>query len=197
MSSRPFARPLPALRTRTGGVVEARWRMHVPVKQAPPMRSSPFNVLQRTQPSPTSCHNTIPSLRRHFSQIVPAQRQAQGHLNQQSKMASGNVLQEWFPNTKLPIIISAPMLGASNGTLAAQVSKAGGLGNLYPTMALSYQTGELTFWFRNCPWRLRLHCGVDSTLRSCQGAGNRAVDPESDGHVAYARAFRRGFSDEP
>ncbi|KAI3400145.1 hypothetical protein diail_4377 [Diaporthe ilicicola] len=37
-------------------------------------------------------------------------------------------LQEFFPNTKLPIIISAPMLGISNGTLAAQVSKAGGLG---------------------------------------------------------------------
>ncbi|KAG6359316.1 hypothetical protein INS49_012837 [Diaporthe citri] len=37
-------------------------------------------------------------------------------------------LQEFFPNTKLPIIISAPMLGVSNGTLAAHVSKAGGLG---------------------------------------------------------------------
>lgn len=39
-----------------------------------------------------------------------------------------NKLQEWFPNTKLPIIMSAPMLGVSNGTLAAQVSKAGGFG---------------------------------------------------------------------
>lgn len=37
-------------------------------------------------------------------------------------------LQEFFPNTKLPVIISAPMLGVSNGTLAAHVSKAGGLG---------------------------------------------------------------------
>ena len=37
-------------------------------------------------------------------------------------------LQEFFPNTKLPIIISAPMLGVSNGTLAAHVSTAGGLG---------------------------------------------------------------------
>lgn len=37
-------------------------------------------------------------------------------------------LQEFFPNTKLPIIISAPMLGISNGTLAAHVSKAGGFG---------------------------------------------------------------------
>ncbi|CAN8105803.1 unnamed protein product [Discula destructiva] len=43
-------------------------------------------------------------------------------------MAAANPLREWFPNTKLPIIISAPMLGASNGTLAAQVSKAGGFG---------------------------------------------------------------------
>ncbi|KAJ9156470.1 Nitronate monooxygenase [Pleurostoma richardsiae] len=37
-------------------------------------------------------------------------------------------LQTWFPNTKRPVIISAPMLNASNGTLAAQVSKAGGFG---------------------------------------------------------------------
>ncbi|EOO00344.1 putative 2-nitropropane dioxygenase protein [Phaeoacremonium minimum UCRPA7] len=37
-------------------------------------------------------------------------------------------LQEWFPNVKQPVIISAPMLGVSNGTLAAHVSKAGGLG---------------------------------------------------------------------
>lgn len=39
-----------------------------------------------------------------------------------------NKLEEWFANTKLPVIISAPMLGTSNGTLAAQVSKAGGFG---------------------------------------------------------------------
>lgn len=37
-------------------------------------------------------------------------------------------LQEFFPNTKLPVIISAPMLGVSNGALAAHVSKAGGFG---------------------------------------------------------------------
>lgn len=37
-------------------------------------------------------------------------------------------LQEFFPNTRLPVIISAPMLGISNGTLAAHVSKAGGFG---------------------------------------------------------------------
>lgn len=39
-----------------------------------------------------------------------------------------NKLQEWFPNTKLPVIISAPMKGVANGTLAGQVSKAGGFG---------------------------------------------------------------------
>lgn len=41
-----------------------------------------------------------------------------------------NKLQQLFPNTKLPVIISAPMLGVSNGALAAQVSKAGGLGTI-------------------------------------------------------------------
>ncbi|KAK3381288.1 FMN-dependent 2-nitropropane dioxygenase [Podospora didyma] len=37
-------------------------------------------------------------------------------------------LNGWFPNTKNPVIISAPMLGVSNGTLAANVSLAGGFG---------------------------------------------------------------------
>lgn len=41
---------------------------------------------------------------------------------------STNKLQTWFPTTKTPIIISAPMLGAANGTLAAAVSQAGGIG---------------------------------------------------------------------
>lgn len=40
-----------------------------------------------------------------------------------------NKLQEWFPNTKVPVIVSAPMKGISNGTLAAHVSKAGGFGS--------------------------------------------------------------------
>ncbi|KAK7746402.1 hypothetical protein SLS53_002361 [Cytospora paraplurivora] len=41
-----------------------------------------------------------------------------------------NKLQEFFPNAKAPVIISAPMLGVSNGTLAGEVSKAGGLGTI-------------------------------------------------------------------
>ncbi|KAK4110064.1 inosine monophosphate dehydrogenase [Canariomyces notabilis] len=37
-------------------------------------------------------------------------------------------LSELFPHAKTPLIISAPMMGTANGTLAAEVSKAGGLG---------------------------------------------------------------------
>lgn len=37
-------------------------------------------------------------------------------------------LQKWFPWVKPPVIVSAPMLYVSNGRLAADVSKAGGLG---------------------------------------------------------------------
>ena len=37
-------------------------------------------------------------------------------------------LNAWFPTTKNPIIISAPMYLIANGTLAAEVSKAGGIG---------------------------------------------------------------------
>ncbi|KAJ4407440.1 hypothetical protein N0V82_009930 [Gnomoniopsis sp. IMI 355080] len=59
-------------------------------------------------------------------------------------MASANVLQEWFPNTKLPIIISAPMLGSSNGTLAAQVTKAGGFGIVPGGYDFNAESAQLT-----------------------------------------------------
>lgn len=42
-----------------------------------------------------------------------------------------NKLATWFPQAQHPIIISAPMLGTSNGTLAAEVSKAGGIGKFF------------------------------------------------------------------
>jgi nitronate monooxygenase len=44
-----------------------------------------------------------------------------------------SILNTWFPHTQNPIIISAPMLGTSNGTLAAEVSKAGGIGKPLPS----------------------------------------------------------------
>lgn len=43
-------------------------------------------------------------------------------------MATTTLLKKWFPHTEAPVIISAPMLGIATGTLAAQVTKAGGLG---------------------------------------------------------------------
>lgn len=49
-----------------------------------------------------------------------------------------NKLQEWFPNTKLPVIISAPMRGIVNGILAAQVTKAGGFGMSCHTLSSAF-----------------------------------------------------------
>lgn len=43
-------------------------------------------------------------------------------------------LNTWFPHAQGPIIMSAPMLGTSNGTLAAEVSKAGGIGTAPSTI---------------------------------------------------------------
>ncbi|ORY68784.1 uncharacterized protein BCR38DRAFT_482269 [Pseudomassariella vexata] len=40
------------------------------------------------------------------------------------------LLKGWFPTISHPLVISAPMLATSNGTLAAEVSKAGGLGTI-------------------------------------------------------------------
>ncbi|KAH7014795.1 hypothetical protein EDB80DRAFT_889111 [Ilyonectria destructans] len=39
----------------------------------------------------------------------------------------GSLLNAWFLATESPVIISTPIFRASNGTLAAQVSNAGGL----------------------------------------------------------------------
>lgn len=137
MASRPFARRLTVLHhmQRDGCAVKNAcwgWRRS-PVLPNARMRS--YQHRSYLQSPPTSSLITIPTLRRHFSHTPATYRHTQIQNNQKSKMASGNVLQEWFPNTKLPIIISAPMMGSSNGTLAAQVSKAGGFGK--PFICLS------------------------------------------------------------
>lgn len=41
---------------------------------------------------------------------------------------SSNKMQQWFPWTEAPVIVNAPMAGAVSPELAAEVSKAGGLG---------------------------------------------------------------------
>ncbi|KAK3937892.1 FMN-dependent 2-nitropropane dioxygenase [Diplogelasinospora grovesii] len=53
-------------------------------------------------------------------------------------------LSAWFPNTESPVIISAPMLGVSNGTLAANVSKAGGFGMVPGGFDFSPSSTQLT-----------------------------------------------------
>ncbi|KAK1782177.1 2-nitropropane dioxygenase [Copromyces sp. CBS 386.78] len=53
-----------------------------------------------------------------------------GHSRKKEESAQTalTMLNSWFPTTKNPVIISAPMYGIANGTLAAEVSKAGGIG---------------------------------------------------------------------
>lgn len=51
-----------------------------------------------------------------------------GFHRSQPSPPPATILSSWFPHIRLPLIISAPMLGVSNGALAAAVSKAGGLG---------------------------------------------------------------------
>jgi nitronate monooxygenase len=45
-----------------------------------------------------------------------------------SPTTSSEHMQSWFPWTQKPVILSAPMYGISNATLAVEVSKSGGLG---------------------------------------------------------------------
>ncbi|KAH7630353.1 hypothetical protein B0T09DRAFT_147208 [Sordaria sp. MPI-SDFR-AT-0083] len=53
-----------------------------------------------------------------------------GHSSKKEESAQTALTQlnSWFPTTKNPVIISAPMYLIANGTLAAEVSKAGGIG---------------------------------------------------------------------
>ncbi|KAI6390674.1 hypothetical protein MCOR23_009431 [Pyricularia oryzae] len=63
-----------------------------------------------------------------------------------ANMATTTLLKKWFPHTEAPVIISAPMLGIATGTLAAQVTKAGGLGMVpggYDVTPGSTQLAEL------------------------------------------------------
>lgn len=130
MASRPFAQRL--------SVLHHMQRDRCPVKNAcwswrrspvlPHARMRSYQHRAYLQSLTASSLNIFPTLRRHFPPRPATNRQIQIENDPKPNMASGNVLQEWFPNTKLPIIISAPMMGSSNGTLAAQVSKAGGFG---------------------------------------------------------------------
>ncbi|TLS28453.1 hypothetical protein PpBr36_01900 [Pyricularia pennisetigena] len=95
--------------------------------------------------------------RLHHTRFPPAiarfpQRSKPGlHTSRQttiriSNMATTTLLKKWFPHTEAPVIISAPMLGAATGALAAQVTNAGGLGMIpggYDVTPGSTQLAEL------------------------------------------------------
>lgn len=55
------------------------------------------------------------------------------------------LFKEWFPTTISPIIVNAPMHGAANGTLAAEVTKAGGLGKSKSNHKFLKTSGRLSF----------------------------------------------------
>ncbi|KAK8119244.1 uncharacterized protein PG998_003870 [Apiospora kogelbergensis] len=58
-------------------------------------------------------------------------------------MAKTNVLHEWFPTAKWPLVISAPMFTVANGALAAEVTRAGGLGMVPAGMDPSTESPHL------------------------------------------------------
>ncbi|ATY61496.1 Aldolase-type TIM barrel [Cordyceps militaris] len=53
-------------------------------------------------------------------------------------------LQKWFPWTTAPVIINAPMIGAACPALAAEVSKAGGIGFIASLVNVEQGSAELT-----------------------------------------------------
>ncbi|VUC27561.1 unnamed protein product [Clonostachys rosea] len=52
-------------------------------------------------------------------------------------------LKKWLPGVSLPLILNAPMHGAANGLLAAEVTKAGGLGFIPGGIVLSKDSDDL------------------------------------------------------
>ncbi|KAL7814575.1 hypothetical protein V8C44DRAFT_34861 [Trichoderma aethiopicum] len=57
---------------------------------------------------------------------------------------SSNKMQQWFPWTEAPVIVNAPMAGAVSPELAAEVSKAGGLGFLGCIADVSENSQQVT-----------------------------------------------------
>lgn len=61
-----------------------------------------------------------------------------GDVESRPRLKMGPTLtQQWFPHSKHPLIISAPMFGYANAKLATEVTKAGGLGELKSSQDLS------------------------------------------------------------
>ena len=75
---------------------------------------------------------------RHLARHESIAESTQNYLNESIRTTvtmapqARSKLATWFPEAQHPIIISAPMLGTSNGILAAEVSKAGGIGEYSP-----------------------------------------------------------------
>ena len=59
-------------------------------------------------------------------------------------MAAKSLLRSWFPGTVSPLICNAPMFGTANSSMAAAVSKAGGLGIIGGGFDLSPNSAQLS-----------------------------------------------------
>ncbi|KAK0615000.1 hypothetical protein B0T17DRAFT_540804 [Bombardia bombarda] len=59
-------------------------------------------------------------------------------------MVGNSKLNEWFPHAISPVVICAPMFGVSNGALAAEVTRAGGLGMIAAGYIWSPDSPQLT-----------------------------------------------------
>lgn len=95
------------------------------VSQIESLISNEFRLLENTR---ISRYRFICTRSSATIKTPPTAKRNKLHTMAPERRQPKNKLQEWFPNTKLPVIISAPMLNVTNGTLAAQVSKAGGFG---------------------------------------------------------------------
>ncbi|KAI9674834.1 MAG: hypothetical protein M1822_009030 [Bathelium mastoideum] len=58
-------------------------------------------------------------------------------------MAARSLLKSWFPTTTSPLVCNAPMFGTANASMAAAVSRAGGLGIIGAGFDLSHNSAQL------------------------------------------------------
>ncbi|KAK4249736.1 hypothetical protein C7999DRAFT_39219 [Corynascus novoguineensis] len=84
-------------------------------------------------------------------------------------------LATWFPHAQHPIIISAPMLGTSNATLAVEVSKAGGIGFIlcHDTFAAHFERTVVPLLLRHRPAAVWLFAPRPEDV--AEGAADSAV----------------------
>ncbi|KAI1759175.1 FMN-dependent 2-nitropropane dioxygenase [Hypoxylon sp. FL1150] len=104
-----------------------------------------------------------------------------------AKMA-GSRMKSWFPTTSYPLIVGAPMATVTNPKLAAEVTKAGGLGFLQGGRDFAPESPVLKELDDQLS-QVREHLGLGAA-KSSQGSDSNNTLPIGVGFITYAASTK-------